>query len=153
VEFFCSLELEEYLKELLWSYQQCYIPGVQDRATDVEQKRYEEESNSTWSAFKAAFEHLPEFSQAFLAYEDEEASKATLLSLIEWAKEIVWPGGSKDGFWESAADNPKDCRSKTNLFMKNQIWPLTKTARYDYSSIRDAEFRTTEFILILRFWQ
>ena len=123
-------EIESNLSELLHSYRQFYLPGVQsDTIPEAEYERYRRESEKAWWALQAAFSHQPGFSEGQLQDSTEGSLERNTTRLIEWSREIHWPENATGGRWSSAAESSRECRRKTQLFMKDQYWPFTKAIR------------------------
>jgi hypothetical protein len=129
VEYLSPSEIEDVIKELLWSYRQLYLPGAEGQSTSAQDyARYQRESAQAWSALGAAFKLKREFRENMLQDMSQGALERLTAQLIEWSREIKWPGGG-NGLWRSAADTAEECVEKTGLFMQDQYWPFTKIIR------------------------
>ncbi|KAK3306258.1 uncharacterized protein B0T15DRAFT_396538 [Chaetomium strumarium] len=130
VEHLSGSATEDVIKELLWSYRQLYLPGVEDEGTSAEDyARYQRESAQAWSALEAAFKHKPEFKEEMLRDMSEGAMERLTEQLIGWSREIEWPDGTGDGVWRSTANTAEECARKTAVFMQDRYWPFTKVIR------------------------
>lgn len=130
VEYLSGTATEESIKELLWSYRQLYLPGVEDESTSAaDYARYQRESAQAWSALEAAFRHKRGFSEGMLRDMSKGALERLTAQLIGWSREIEWPEGASDCLWRSTADTAEECVKKTALFMQDRYWPFTKIIR------------------------
>ncbi|KAF4335290.1 hypothetical protein FBEOM_10865 [Fusarium beomiforme] len=130
VEYLSAPEIRDLIKELLWSYRQLYLPGVEsDETSEQDYNRYMRESEQAWSALHAAFKHKRQFTQKFAQDMSNGALERITGQLIEWAQEIEWPAGCVDGFWTSTAQTADECVEHTKLFMQDKFWPFTKIIR------------------------
>ncbi|KAK4106679.1 hypothetical protein N658DRAFT_414629 [Parathielavia hyrcaniae] len=128
VEHLSRPEIEEVIKELLWSYRQLYLPGVGPESAE-DYTRCQRESAQAWSALEAAFKHKREFKGEKLWDMSEGALERLTAQLVGWSREIEWPDGAVDGVWRSTAETAGECVEKTVLFMQDQYWPFTKIIR------------------------
>jgi hypothetical protein len=130
VEYLSASEIRELIKELLWSYRQLFLPGVEsDETSEQDYNRYMRQSEQAWSALHAAFKHKRQFTQRFAQDMSDGALERITDQLIEWAQEIEWPTGGTDGFWTSTAQTAEECVEQTKLFMQDKFWPFTKIIR------------------------
>ena len=130
VEYLSPSEIEDVIKELLWSYRQLYLPGAEGNNTSAQDyARYQRESAQAWSALGAAFKLKRGFREDMLQDMSEGALERLTARLIEWSREIKWPGRAGGGLWRSTADTAEECVEKTGLFMEDQYWPFTKIIR------------------------
>ncbi|KAM0295276.1 hypothetical protein ACHAPM_010801 [Fusarium culmorum] len=130
VEYLSALEIRELIKELLWSYRQLFLPGVESNETsEQDYNRYMRQSEQAWSALHAAFKHKKQFTQSFAQDMSDGALERITDQLIEWTREIEWPTGGVDGFWTSTAHTSEECVEKTKFFMQDKFWPFTKIIR------------------------
>ncbi|RYO92978.1 hypothetical protein DL762_001340 [Monosporascus cannonballus] len=130
VEYLAKDEIAEMVRELLWSYRQLFLPGVDsDTTSAVDYARYTRESEQAWSALEAAFQHQSRFSKEMLRDMSEGALERIQDQLIAWTNDMEWPDGGEAGCWKSTAGNAEECREKTGLFMQDRYWPFTKIIR------------------------
>ncbi|QKD53759.2 uncharacterized protein FOBCDRAFT_260326 [Fusarium oxysporum Fo47] len=130
VEYLSAPEIRDMIQELLWSYRQLYLPGVEsDETSEQDYNRYMRESEQAWSALHAAFKHKRQFTKKFAQDMSNGALERITGQLIEWAQEIEWPAGGVDGFWTSTAQTADECVEHTKLFMQDKFWPFTKIIR------------------------
>ena len=125
VDYLSKPEINELVKELLWSYRQFYLPDIEE-ATTEEYKQYQAESEHAWSALEAAFGNKPGL-KSILRDDSEGALDRITDQLIEWTKDLDWPQGGIDGKW--TAQTAGDCCDTTALFMCDRLWPFTKIIR------------------------
>jgi len=135
VEFLTLPEIEEMIKELLWSYRQLFLPGVESEATsEADYACYVRESELAWSALEAAFQHRIEFKREMLQDMSDGALSRLERTLVSWMADVRWPTGidtadAKPGFWTETAETAKECCLKTGLFAQDRYWPFTKVIR------------------------
>ncbi|KAM0549484.1 hypothetical protein ACHAPJ_009300 [Fusarium lateritium] len=130
VEYLSAPGVRELIKELLWSYRQLFLPGVESSETsEQDYNRYMRESEQAWSALHAAFKHKRQFTQKYAQDMSDGASERITDQLIEWARQTEWPRGGADGFWTSTAQTAEECVEHTKLFMQDKFWPFTKIIR------------------------
>ncbi len=130
VEYLSAVEIEYMVKELLWSYRQLFLPGVESDATsEADYARYVRESEQAWSALEAAFKHRRQFGPEFLQDMSEGALERIGGQLIAWTRDMEWPGGGDARLWRSTANTAEECSEKTSLFMRDRYWPFTKIIR------------------------
>ncbi|PCD21564.1 hypothetical protein FGRA07_11678 [Fusarium graminearum] len=116
VEYLSALEIRELIKELLWSYRQLFLPGVEsNEVSEQDYNRYMRQSEQAWSALHAAFKHKKQFTQSFAQDMSDGALERITDQLIEWTREIEWPTGGVDGFWTSTAQTSEEWLQDTNL--------------------------------------
>jgi hypothetical protein len=123
------LEIEDLIKELVWSYRQLYLPNVEQEASDEDYKRYQAESERAWSALEAAFRHRREFRKEFLRDQSAGAADKIIVQILDWTKDLDWPAGGNNGVWKSTAETAEECCEKTAVFMRDKLWPFTKIIR------------------------
>lgn len=136
VEYLSESNIEDTLKELLWSYSQFYIPGRQEemRKSDSvnhseEYNRCLQESEVAWSTLEAAFENKQGFKKELFRDTTEDAQRKALSLLKRWARELDWPKGGTNGLWTCTAQTAEECREITSRLMSNRIWPFMKVIR------------------------
>ena len=130
VEYLSKAEIAEMVKELVWSYRQLFLPGVESETTaEADYARFLRESEQAWSALQAAFQHQTQFRKEMLQDMSEGALERVQNQLIAWTEDMAWPGGGNSGLWRSTARNAEECAEKTQLFMEDRYWPFTKIIR------------------------
>ncbi|KAF2104448.1 hypothetical protein NA57DRAFT_70653 [Rhizodiscina lignyota] len=129
VEYLSESNIEETVKELLWSYSQLYLPEVEQDLNGEDYKRCQEESAVAWSTLQAAFDNRTEFREDLFRDTSDEGQRKALGLLLQWTRELDWPRGGRDGSWTSTARNADKCREITRELMQNRIWPFTKVIR------------------------
>lgn len=130
VEYLSTSGMKELVTELLWSYRQLYLPGVEsDETPEQDYARYMRESDQAWSALQSAFRHQRQFTKEFLRDMSEGALEKITNQVLQWVSEIEWPSGGNDGFWVSTAQTAEECCEKTKVFMQDKYWPFTKIIR------------------------
>lgn len=131
VEYLAMSEIEDLLKEVLWSCRRKHLLAAQDdEISDGEQAKLERESDLAWSSLEAAFSHHKGFSKEWLTHDMSEEGLAMVTDqIIKWTQEIDWPAGADSGVWASTADTADECCEKTSVFMQDQLWPFTKIIR------------------------
>ena len=147
-EYLSESEIEELMKELVWSYRQLYLPNLEQEASSEDYKRYQAESERAWSALEAAFGHHPEFRKEFLRDQSPEAPDKIVTRLLEWTKDLDWPEGGIDGVWKSTAQSAEECCDKTAIFMRDRVWPFTKIIRHVVSPTDRIESCFTDVVLV-----
>jgi hypothetical protein len=130
VEYLSGPQIEEMVKELLWSFRQLFLPGVEsDTTPEADYSRYMRESEQAWSYLEAAFNHQRQFKKELLQDMSEGALERIESQLIAWTRDMEWPTGGEARFWRSTANNAEGCREKTSIFMQDKYWPFTKIIR------------------------
>ncbi|KAH8688415.1 hypothetical protein BGZ61DRAFT_353751 [Ilyonectria robusta] len=130
VEYLSASGMKELVTELLWSYRQLYLPGVEsDETPEQDYARYMRESDQAWSALQSAFRHQRQFTKEFLRDMSEGALEKITNQVLQWVSDIEWPSGGNDGFWVSTAQTAEECCNKTKVFMQDKYWPFTKIIR------------------------
>jgi hypothetical protein len=128
VEHLSQAEIEEHITELVWSYYQLYLPGVENDTPSKEYQQLQSKSERAQMTLEAAFGHRKEYSRDFLP-KDEESVERVTRQIIGWTVDLDWPEGSRDGVWKSTAQTAEECCDKTAAFMKDKLWPFTKIIR------------------------
>lgn len=138
-DFLSNPEIDEYIKELLWSYRQIKLPNMDDDddATNKEFMRIKRESDQAWSALETAFKHKRQFKKELLSDMSEEGLRKATDQLLQWAHEIEWPQSGKPGTWTSSANTAEECCEKTSRFMEDRYWPFMKIIRYAPPDVLD----------------
>ena len=105
-EYLSIGEIEDLIKEVLWSYRRMYLPDAEDGdISESDHARMERESEEAWSSLEAAFGHHKGFSKDWLTKDMSEEGLAMVTGqIIQWAHEIDWPAGANSGKWTSTAD-------------------------------------------------
>jgi len=141
VKYLSKRRIAELIKELLWSYRQLFLPGVEsDSTSEADYSRCVRESELAWSALDAAFKHKPEFNKEMLQDMSEGALEKVQETLIAWTRDIPWPRGDDDtptGRWRTTAESASECQEKTNVFVQDRCWPFTKIIRYETTLVRE----------------
>jgi hypothetical protein len=127
-EYMNIAEIRGHLKELLWSFRQLYIEGIEDAASDAEYKMYQSQSELAWHTLEAAFGHRKELTREYLQDSSEGADNRIYDQLRIWACEIDWPGDGQ-GMWLSTAATADECIEKMLTFSEDSLWPFTKVIR------------------------
>ncbi|KAJ4122799.1 hypothetical protein NW768_010244 [Fusarium equiseti] len=131
VAYLSAPEIRDLIQELLWSYRQLFLPSVESEETsEQDYNRFMRESEQACSALHAAFKHKRQFTQSFAQDMSNGALERITEQLVDWASEIEWPTGGRDGLWISTAQTADGCVEKTKLFMQDRFWPFTKIIRY-----------------------
>lgn len=112
VEYLSMGEIEDLVKEVLWSYRRKHLLAAQDDdISDGEQAKLERESDEAWSSLEAAFSHHKGFSKEWLTNDMSEEGLAMVTEqILQWAQEINWPAGADSGVWASTADTADELR-------------------------------------------
>jgi hypothetical protein len=134
-------ELNDQLKELLYSLRQHYAPDVKADVSGEELKKRERESQVAEDTLKAAFGNQPDFDVELLKDFSDGSSAKILSTLRAWAGTVKWPSGAKEGTWKASVDTADECRELTKQFMKDRLWPFTKIMRYNDSICSAAVIR------------
>lgn len=129
MEHLSKPEIDELVKELIWSYRQLYLPDIEETASAEEYKRYRSESERAWSTLEAAFGHRREFKKELLKDDSEGAPDRIASLLLQWTEDLDWPEGGSKGLWKSTAQTAEECCDKTAVFMRDRLWPFTKIIR------------------------
>ena len=67
VEYLSTSDIQDTIKELLWSYRQLYMPGAEsDDVSAEDYERYARESAQAWASLEAAFGDHRQFSERWL---------------------------------------------------------------------------------------
>ena len=130
VEYLSKDKIEDLIKELIWSYRQVFLIENDDESKEgAEEFRHREaESGIAWSALNAAFGHQRRLLELLNDKADGAHEKA-IRTVLEWAKDIVWPESGQDGTWRSTAQSAEECCDHTDHFMSDKLWPFTKVIR------------------------
>ena len=130
MEYLSQPEIEDQVKELLWSYRQFYLPQVEtDETSAADYNQYMRKSEQAWWALEAAFKHHAQWRKELLQDMSDGADIKLQTQLIAWSREINWPESEEPGFWRSTAQDAAESRQKTNLFLQDRYWPFTKVIR------------------------
>ncbi|KAH7316951.1 hypothetical protein B0I35DRAFT_434291 [Stachybotrys elegans] len=134
-EYLSKSEIQELVRELLWSYRQLFLPIVESSNTsEQDYVRYTRESEHAWSALEAAFKHKRQFTQTYARDMSEGALEKITEQLLQWVDEIEWPQGARNGLWTSNAETAEQCVDQTRFFSQDRFWPFTKIIRVYLSS-------------------
>ena len=115
-------EIEDQIRELLWSYRQLYLPDLEANADQAEYERCQHESEVALSTLQSAFSDYEEL-EGLLEEAKMDDSDAVSAQLIEWANALGWPDTT------ATAENADQCSEITEQFMEDKFWPFTKTIR------------------------
>jgi hypothetical protein len=123
-------EIEEQLRELLWSYRCFHISDLDDKGiTADEQKRLEDQSKLAWDTLKAAFGSRRELTESYLRDTSDGAEERIQQQLTSWTNALQWPGNSNESGWLGDANSVEECKSKTQQFLTGNLWPFIKVIR------------------------
>lgn len=134
-------EIDEQLRELLWSYRQFYLRDLlEDKmVTGDELKLRGKQSKLAWDTLHAAFGNLlgstEKLAKDYLQDSSDGAEERIQAQLKLWTKQLPWPAEVKQGGWLGTADNIKECNEKTKTFLKGNLWPFVKVIRYIFISL------------------
>src|SRR5277367_1510527 len=129
-------EIDEQLRELLWSYRQFYLRDLlEDKmVTGDELKLRGKQSKLAWDTLRAAFGNMPGstemLTENWLQDSSDGAEERIQAQLKLWTKRLPWPAEVKQGGWFGTADKIKECNEKTMAFLKGNLWPFVKVIRY-----------------------
>lgn len=125
-----DVEIEEQLRELLWSYRNFHLSDLDDKGlTADEQKRLEKQSKLAWDTLKAAFGSRRELTEEYLKDSSAGAEERIQHQLRLWTKGLQWPGDSLQSGWLGSADTVEECNRKTQQFLTGNLWPFIKVIR------------------------
>ena len=123
-------EIEEQLRELLWSYRCFHISDLDDKGmTADEQKRLEDQSKLAWDTLKAAFGSNEELTETYLRDTSAGAEERIQQQLTLWTNALQWPGDLYESEWVGSADTVDECKRKTQQFLTGNLWPFIKVIR------------------------
>jgi hypothetical protein len=126
-----DVEIEEQLRELLYSYRSFHIMDVDDKDMSAdEQKRLEMRSTLAWDTLKSAFGSKQELTEKYLRDGSSGAEERLQEKLQHWTNELVWPGDSYESGWLGTAGSAEECKHKTQQFLGGNLWPFIKIIRY-----------------------
>ncbi|UNI13469.1 hypothetical protein JDV02_000212 [Purpureocillium takamizusanense] len=135
VDYLSASEIEDLIRELLYSYRQLFLPLVNSSSTSEEDfTRCERESEKAWSTLQAAFKHKTQFTENYARDTSEGAVERISSQLIQWANELEWPDNGRDGRWVTTATTAEECVEQTKRFAQDKYWPFTKIIRVYLSS-------------------
>jgi hypothetical protein len=128
-------EIDEQLRELLWSYRQFYLCDLDDKGVSAdEQKHLQEQSKLAWDTLYAAFGSKGILTEKYLQDPSDGAEERIKAQLKTWTKELQWPVEIEKGGWLGTADSAEDCNIQTQRFLGGNLWPFVKVIRYIVSS-------------------
>lgn len=120
-------QIDELIKELVWSYLKFKLPDVAEISSAEEYKQYRSESEVAISTLEAAFGHKRELN-GLMRDDGEGALERITSKLLGWTGSLGLPEG--DGtVWKSSAQTAEECCDKTAEFMGDRLWPFTKIIR------------------------
>jgi hypothetical protein len=133
-------EIDEQLRELLWSYRQFHLRDREDKmVTGDELKLQEKQSKLAWDTLHAAFGNLPgsreKLTENYLQDSSDGAKERIQAQLKLWTKQLPWPAEVKQGGWLGTADTGKECSEETKNFLTGNLWPFVKVIRYIFKSL------------------
>jgi hypothetical protein len=125
-----DVEIEEQLRELLWSYRDFHLTDLDDKGlTRDDQKSLEKQSKLAWDTLKAAFGSRSELTEEYLKDSSAGAGERIQQQLGLWKSELQWPGDSLQSGWLGSADTVDECNRKTQQFLTGNLWPFIKVIR------------------------
>lgn len=125
-----DIEIEEELRELLWSYRYFHIYDLDEKEiTADEQNRLEDQSKLAWDTLRAAFGSKRRLTHAYLQDSSVGAEERIQQTLKSWTTELQWPGDSYESGWVGSADTVEECNRKTQQFLTGNLWPFIKVIR------------------------
>jgi hypothetical protein len=123
-------EIEEQLRELLWSYRYFHIADLDDKGINAdEQRRLEDRSKLAWDTLQAAFGTRRELTELYLQDNSVGAEERIQQQLRSWTNEFQWPGGLHGSGWLGSANTVEECNMKTQQFLTGNLWPFIKVIR------------------------
>jgi hypothetical protein len=123
-------EIEEQLRELLWSYRCFHISDLDEKGmTADEQKRLEDQSKLAWDTLQAAFGSNKELTEDYLRDTSTGAEERIQQQLKVWTNLLQWPGDSYESKWLGSADTVDECKKKMQQFLTGNLWPFIKVIR------------------------
>ncbi|KAH7323547.1 hypothetical protein BKA65DRAFT_70778 [Rhexocercosporidium sp. MPI-PUGE-AT-0058] len=128
-------EIEEQLRELLWSYRFFHITDLDDQGIRAdEQARLEAQSKLAWDTLQAAFGPQRELTETYLQDPSDGAENRIQNKLKEWSSDLRWPDESHESGWLGSAETVDDCKNRTRKFLTGNLWPFIKVIRIYLSS-------------------
>jgi len=124
-------EIDEQLKEVLWSYRQFYLCKFDSMSITLdEQRKLEDQSKVAWDTLQAAFGIKSSLTKEFLIDNSDGAEPRIRKQLEDWAHQLHWPAQTQSGGWLGSADTSEECEKKTRQFLTGNLWPFIKVIRY-----------------------
>jgi hypothetical protein len=121
-------EIDENLGELLEDFRKPYLIARDELTTD-EFKAAEDRSEVAETIFQTAFGRFDDFDIEKVAY-GEGGYESAFRCLKQWARQLTWPTGTKNGQWEASANTEEKCQRKTEPFLSLGLWPFVKKVVY-----------------------
>jgi hypothetical protein len=123
-------EIEEQLRELLWSYRYFHISDLDDKGmTADEQTQLEAQSKLAWDTLQAAFGSKRELTEVYLQDTSAGAEERIQQKLKLWTDQLQWPGGEHESSWVRTAETVDECNKQTQYFLTGNLWPFIKVIR------------------------
>ncbi|CZR67592.1 uncharacterized protein PAC_17491 [Phialocephala subalpina] len=130
IDHMTDVEIEEQLRELIWSYRNFHLSDLDDKGfTADEQKRLEDQSKLAWDTLKAAFGSRRELTEEYLKDPSAGAEERIQQQLRLWTNGLQWPVDSLQSGWLGSADTVEECNRKTQQFLTGNLWPFIKVMR------------------------
>lgn len=123
-------EIDELLRELLWSYRQFYVCDLnKNDVTADERKEFEEQSKLAFDTLQVAFGANKILTKEYLQDPSDGAEERIKAQLKIWREQLKWPVKKHEGKWLGTADNVQKLNEKPREFSSGNLWPFVKVIR------------------------
>lgn len=123
-------EIEELVRELLWSYRQFYVCDLNEIDVKADERdELEEQSKLAFDTLRAAFGSNEVLTEEYLQDSSGGAEGRINAQLISWTKQLKWPVERHEGKWLGTADNVENLNEKPREFSSGNLWPFVKVIR------------------------
>lgn len=153
VEYANEKEINKQLRELLFSYQELWLPDVESLASSQKKEENSEyegieiRSEAALATLQSIFPDAEDINPKYLRDRSDGAFDRILERLEALAKGLKWPDDARDGRWTATAADAEGCQEQVGIFMENGLWPLTNVVRLVFM-IRCSTFKR---LLTIRF--
>ncbi|KAI9698042.1 MAG: hypothetical protein M1836_004395 [Candelina mexicana] len=135
VDCMTDAEIDEQLRELLWSYRQFHLYDLKSNDITVdEQQHLADQSNIAWSTLHAAFGHEKYLTESYLQDKSPGAEEKLQEQLVQWTKQLKWPTQARKNGSFGSAKTIEECNDQLERFRTGNLWPFVKVVRVYLSS-------------------
>jgi len=124
-------EIDDQLRELLWSYRCFHIANSDGKdMTMNEQELLKKRSKQAWDTLQAAFASKEGLTEDYLKDTSPGADERIRLQLTTWTKELQWPEGFNERMWRASANTVEEVQKRMEHSLSGILWPFITIVRY-----------------------
>lgn len=126
-------EIEEQLRELLWSYRNFHLWDLEKEGSDLRtleaQQQLEKKAKIAWDTLNSAFGSSKELTEKYLQDKSDGAEERIHKQLKLWTDSLVWPADTDQNKWQGTAESVEEYEETVGQFLAGNLWPFIRVIR------------------------